>query len=106
MTSRRVQSTMQRMMHATATGTSSGIKAAIKRSDTVPTKYQTVVESSIASDFFVKRNMMLEKAFNHTDVVIVGSGLAGLSAAYELANLKGINITMLEKNYWYFPYLC
>ena len=89
---------MQRAMHATTT--SSGIKSAVKRSDTVPTKYQAVVESSIASEFFVKRNMMLEKAFNHTDVVIVGSGLAGLSTAYELANLKGINITMLEKNYW------
>jgi len=99
-TSRRVSSLTQRMIHSTAAGISTGLKPTVKKSATVPNKYQSVVESRIASDFIVKRNAMLEKAFNHTDVVIVGSGLAGLSAAYELTNLKGINITMLEKNYW------
>ena len=91
---------MREMIHSTATGVSADVKPAVKKSTSVPTKYQSVVESTVASEFLVDRNLMLEKAFNHTDVVIVGSGLAGLSTAYELANLQGINITMLEKNHW------
>uniref|UniRef100_A0ACD5Z8T6 Uncharacterized protein n=1 Tax=Avena sativa TaxID=4498 RepID=A0ACD5Z8T6_AVESA len=56
------------------------------------------IKESIASREMIRRYMADMITFSDTDVVIIGTGPAGLSCAYELSKDPSINIAIIEQS--------
>lgn len=64
----------------------------------IPEHFQRVNEISISKEMIARFSYNLDKATN-SDVIVVGTGIAGLACAYELSKSTDLSITLVERSF-------